>query len=411
LKKKKILLIGHPSYTLPSAIEVSAGGLVIDNTLKYTPKRYRAWTLSPYKESAIQTDPEKYRYYNSENILNRIVNKFFRSWSPVQGYEELTNPYKRYFIAILLEYYRTRPDIIVVHTTKLPWAVLIKRAFKKCKVIIYQHNSEVDIEFASELETLKVFDEHIFVSNFARQKLLAAIAHTSFGKQYKTISDTVLNGVNTDMFKPSEKQHKQSLLQKLNISEDSFVIIFCGRVTERKGTHILVDAFLDLPEEIRQKTYLLIVGSDDYNTNTSTTYIRDLQRKINDASAKEHVLFTGVLKNETAAAYYGISDLLVFPSIDLEGLPLVPLEAQACGVPVIASRIGGTAECLKEGDTGYFIDNINSDLLRNNIVDFFRKPEAERKQMSTNARKFILEEFTEKKMAERFYAIADKLLT
>src|SRR6476620_7525654 len=68
---------------------------------------------------------------------------------------------------------------------------------------------------------------------------------------------------------------------------------------------------------------------------------------------KDDVLFVG--KQANIPNYLGVADVFLLPS-ELESFGLAALEAQACEVPVIATRIGGIPEVVSEGETGYLSD-------------------------------------------------------
>ena len=134
--------------------------------------------------------------------------------------------------------------------------------------------------------------------------------------------------------------------QGLPIPQRPHVILFLGRLVEKKGVTYLLDAF----EILRQRlpdAELVIAGDGPLRT--------DLTKR---AEAIGNVRFIGAFSREQAQTLLAEARVLCLPSItaesgDAEGLPLVILEAQACGVPVVTSARGGATEGIRDAETGY----------------------------------------------------------
>ncbi len=105
------------------------------------------------------------------------------------------------------------------------------------------------------------------------------------------------------------------------------------------------------------KARLVMVGD---GPERSATYYRAEQLGI-----KDHVVFVG--KQANIADYLGIADVFLLPS-ELESFGLAALEAQACEVPVIATRIGGIPEVVSEGETGYLSDIGDTEKMSDDVI-------------------------------------------
>jgi D-inositol-3-phosphate glycosyltransferase len=88
----------------------------------------------------------------------------------------------------------------------------------------------------------------------------------------------------------------------------------------------------------------------------------------------EMVLFLGRRGQQTLPYYYSAAEVVVMPS-HYESFGMVALEAMACGTPVIASRVGGLAYLVKDGETGYFVPAQNPEALAEKLRTFFVDPE------------------------------------
>jgi len=137
-------------------------------------------------------------------------------------------------------------------------------------------------------------------------------------------------------------------------SDGELTILFVGRCYPRqKGLEYLVRAIQLLPS--RHKVRLKIVG-EDWGGVLS---LRALARAL---AVEDQVTFTGPLPRRDVIRAYGSSDIFVLPSL-FEPFGIVLLEAMASGVPVVASRIGGIAEVVQDGETGLLVPPGNSQAL------------------------------------------------
>ena len=118
-------------------------------------------------------------------------------------------------------------------------------------------------------------------------------------------------------------------LASLNI-EDKF-ILFVGTVEPRKNLITLMRAFDELLRNTDLRPQLVIAGQKGWLTD-------ELYRYVEESAVKGHVLFTGYVSDAELRALYSLCQVAVYPSV-YEGFGLPPLEAMACGAPVITSRI------------------------------------------------------------------------
>ena len=123
---------------------------------------------------------------------------------------------------------------------------------------------------------------------------------------------------------------------------------FVGTLVWHKGVHVLLDAVRRLPAD----AYELHIHGD---LETDSEYVADLRRRADGLP----VHFRGGFDQTRTAAVYSDLDVLVIPSIWLENSPLVIREAYQAGVPVIGSRIGGTADLIEDGRSGRLYDPVS----------------------------------------------------
>jgi len=166
-----------------------------------------------------------------------------------------------------------------------------------------------------------------------------------FGQGLKEKCVTIYNGIDTNTFHP-DPSARRIMRKRYDIDEKSLVLLTLGRLTHEKGHHVLVEAMGILKRTIPD-IKLLVVGE-----GSGLSQLKTISEKLGLA---ETVIFIGPVENHQTAAYYNTSDIFVFPTLTVEGLPFVLLEAMACGKPVIASEIGGNAEVISDGENGILI--------------------------------------------------------
>ena len=104
---------------------------------------------------------------------------------------------------------------------------------------------------------------------------------------------------------------------------------------------------------------------------------------------------------------YNSVDALVIPSRQ-DNLPNMGVEAQACGIPVIAFNIGGLPDIVEHKKTGYLAEPFNTEDLANGIM--FIIDQRKTKQLANNARERAIKKFSEKRISEAYLKIYEKLL-
>ncbi len=180
-----------------------------------------------------------------------------------------------------------------------------------------------------------------------------------------------------------------------NDSEIGDYVLFVGRISEEKGIKTLIDATVQA-----NSFQLKIVGSGPLLKELEEyAYSKDKHSLIEFMGQKTRAEVMGLLKK---------CKFLVIPSEWYEVTGLVIYEAYACGKPVIASRIGGIPEFVKENETGITFEMKNVDDLRSKIEYMLSNPE-EVKRMGKNAREFIAKELLPDKYYKKIIEIYEKV--
>ena len=198
----------------------------------------------------------------------------------------------------------------------------------------------------------------------------------------------VPNGLDTERFKPLEKNmllaEALGLVDEKKKEERNFVIGFVGELREKKGMATLLSGYAQLAKTIPAS--LLIVG--EVREGEDKKAFEEFQI----ANPQLHITVTGHVSHKDLPAYYSLMDVFVHPSLR-DGMPNAVLEAMACGVPVIATPVGGILDILKDGENGYYVDVHDSNGLSEKIVVMLRQVE-KAKTVRRSARETVLKQYT-----------------
>lgn len=194
----------------------------------------------------------------------------------------------------------------------------------------------------------------------------------------------ITHGIDTEIFHPplDRRAHRRSL----GLSEN--VTIGCyGRIRLQKGTDVFVDAMLEvLPQH--DGVISLVMGRAAHRDGL---FLHGLREKVARAGLQDRILFLPEAPVEEMTRWYQTLDLLVAPQ-RWEGFGLTPLEAMACGVPVIATSVGAFNELVVDGETGRLIPPGDVEQMRAAVDAALASP-ATLRQWSAEARRHVEEGF------------------
>lgn len=185
---------------------------------------------------------------------------------------------------------------------------------------------------------------------------------------------------------PTDVHTKADAREKLQLPVDSQVLLTVGRLADRKGHTLAVDAVAQLVQNY-PKLHYLVVGRGPEEEN--------IQQRIAKHKLEQHV---HVLNNvDDVHLAYAAADLFVFPSTEggqgnVEGFGLVSVEAQMHGLPVIASNTGGIPETIEKGLTGELVEPGEADEIVKAVGPLLHDA-GKLQRYSDRARKFAVAHF------------------
>lgn len=184
-------------------------------------------------------------------------------------------------------------------------------------------------------------------------------------------SVTVMHGVDTQLFHPATD--RAALRRQLGLDPNAVLIGCFGRIREQKGVDLLVRAGLRLLPD-RPQARIIFTGRI---TPDNQRFADGLMAEIRAAGLQDRILFLGELPWDQLIRHYQALDLFAAPA-RWEGFGLTPLEAMACGVPVIASHAGAFPQLIRDGETGSLVPTGQLDPLTDALADWIDNEEMRR---------------------------------
>ena len=160
-------------------------------------------------------------------------------------------------------------------------------------------------------------------------------------------------GVNHDLFASGSRPAARRELGW----DDSPVVLFVGRIQPLKGLDVALDAFERIRMDVPGARLVVVGGPSGAHGDAELERIRT---KVRDVGLQASVEFVPSRPHQEVAVYYRAADVLLVPSRS-ESFGLVAAEAQACGLPVVAARVGGLAYTVEDATSGFLVDGWDPD--------------------------------------------------
>jgi len=368
--------------------------------------RIQIKTITPHSMNALVTEemdsvlirrfkflPEKHEL-NYSSIPDEISSTKF-------GYFKVMMMSLTFFWFTFYECLKEKPDIFHAH-----WAFpagyiayILSKIFRK-KIVVTIHGGEIPLLKKFNLLRKVVINglnnSSVVIANsiYTKKELM------SLGVKERKI---IIEKVTPNFLKYSKNKKSLDEFRRKFTKPDNQIILFFGRLVERKGVEYLIRAL----NEMETKSVHLIIAGDG-----------ELFEKLRTLTKQQHleskVTFFGRATNQELASLQQISDVFVCPSIvDSRGiteyLGLVIPEAMKAGLPVIATSVGGIVDTVKNEVNGLLVEQKNPKAIANAIEKYFSNEEL-KKKMIENSKKTVLG-FSPPTIAKKYYDIYQSVLT
>lgn len=219
-----------------------------------------------------------------------------------------------------------------------------------------------------------------------------------FLRKYRDKIVVIPNGVNLSDF--DIPYSKEECRKKLGLPVDKKIVLYFSYLSPYKGPDVLVNAMSKIIKHVPDAE--LVFAGKGVMRN-------ELEMLSTSFGIEKNVRFAGFVDDDLKALYYKAADIFCLPSMmSTECYPLTILEAMACGVPIVASKIGGIPDAVKEGENGLLVQARDSELLADAII-YLLENEDVREKMGNNGRKKV-EWYSWDKIAEETEKVYEKVL-
>jgi glycosyltransferase involved in cell wall biosynthesis len=345
----------------------------------HDPKRYSVRLIKGSSGESAMTEDEsqlvKDRLADARKKGVEVINipSLLRRISPLNDLIAL--------ISIFQLLHQSKPDIVHTHTSKA--GILGRLAAWMARVPIIIHTPHGHVFYGHFPKSLSRMFLHI-------ENLLGRITHHHIaltpqeGNDYlnsgvSTPSNTsvIHSGVDVHRFNEGAKERTKKR-KELGIPPDSLVVGYVGWLIPIKGVTNLVNAMARVAEQ-HPKSLLVVVGKGDDKGEEEMR----LKEQVASLGLADRVRFLGWRSD--VDEIMGCFDVFVLPSLN-EGMGRVLVEAMAGGLPIVASRVGGIPDLVKNGQNGLLVPPKDASALEKAICDLFADKK-KRKRMGKAGKK------------------------
>ncbi|WP_414585999.1 glycosyltransferase [Scytonema sp. PCC 10023] len=203
---------------------------------------------------------------------------------------------------------------------------------------------------------------------------------------------------------------KTKARKKLGLPPDERLILQLGRLVPRKGVDTVIRAFGRLLQQYDIQARLLIVGGESEEPDPRLTpEIARLQTIATQEGVESQVTFVGRRSREMVKYYYCAADVFVTTPW-YEPFGITPLEAMACGTPVIGSDVGGIKYTVKDSETGYLVPPNEPEAIAERLAYLYKNPQVH-KRLSQNAIQRVNYLFTWEQVTNSVALLYEKVLS
>jgi len=313
----------------------------------------------------------------SKHEIHSIEDDVFVHRIPILHQRFLSAP--SFWFNLMRKYEAIRRDaggFDILHGNVVSDFSLSKRWVKEPRVVTVHHLAHLMAQHSSSLkrlldlsgeigvtptiERIVITRAHkiIAVSNFTKETIVS-----TYNKHPSAI-EVIYHGVRSEEY--NIPKHEVSKLRDLLGLRNEITFLFVGRLNDkRKNLLLLLRAFKFLLKKTTHPVKLVITGSGEQSR---------IKALVDSLGLAKNVVLTGYIKDYQLRKIFKVCDIFVSPSV-LEGFGLTLLEAMAAGKPVIATKVGGVVEVVKDPENGKLVASGDVEGLTNALMFFIENRE------------------------------------
>jgi glycosyltransferase involved in cell wall biosynthesis len=356
-------------------------------------KRLQKRQFDPLVVTSQMETPQKY-------VINGISVECYESLNT--GFK-LGIPYPIPSVTSCKTFFKAAKQTQIIHAHGHPYmsslvAAKLAKLYSK-PFVLTQHNTFIEydnffdtVERLNDLaigkETLNLADKIIAISEATKKYVL------TLGAKPKKIK-VIHNGVDLARFKQISGK-REEIRRKHGISDKAKVAITVRRLVYKNGVDTLIESANIAVKKNPNIVFLVVGKGPDQNS------VKD---RVAQLGIERNFLLAGFVSDDDLPSYYNAANFFVLPSKSGEGLPLVALEAMACGLPVIATDVGGIREVLVDG-FGRLVPANNPKALGEAVLDFSKMDFSNRNEL----RQIVEQKFSWDANVDRLVEIYEELI-
>jgi glycosyltransferase involved in cell wall biosynthesis len=285
---------------------------------------------------------------------------------------------------------RERPDVLHAHLPHAAWLARWSRLAAPVPLVVDTLHSSSTGRMGRHFgyACSRWLPDHVTAVSQA-----AAASHMAAGMVSQSRLSVIWNGIDVDRWQP-DAQGRAQARRELGVG-DEYLWLAVGRLETVKDYPSLLLAMTRTPE----KTRLLVLGAGPRESE-----LVELAERL---GLKQRVRFAGFAPN--VVRWMRAADGFVLSS-RYEGLPMVLLEAGACGVPVVATDVPGTREVVVNGETGWLAPAGDAQKLAKTMMKLMYMPPDAQHAMGERARRYVAEHFSLEAVLDRWERLYAELL-
>jgi len=196
----------------------------------------------------------------------------------------------------------------------------------------------------------------------------------------------IRSGVGVQRFRPRDRPKARGTL---GIAKTTRLVLFVGNLEPRKQVHILIQAMVEVRRRVPLAELVIVGSGESAGVLDQTGALLRLARNL-DLLAVVH--FVGCVEEQRLLDYYAAADVFALPSSS-EAQGIVALEAMACGLPVVATAVGGLLETIDDGRNGHLVPSGDAAALAEGVLALLEN-EPHRHAISAAARQTVERDFS-----------------
>ncbi len=278
-------------------------------------------------------------------------------------------------------------DVVHTHMSSANFfGVILRRILGIRNVVASAHNRYFQLHW--------MFNDRVIAVSEATRKF-----HCRYNGVAKSRIDVVHNFIDQKRFQDLDPRERNDIRNEFGFSPEHRLIGIIGDVIPRKGLIHLVRA---LPEIVHRVPNVQIVCGGKPNKK----YQMRVKAEAENLGVDDYITWLGL--RDDVARILAMLDVYALPSLE-ENLPLSILEAMACGIPVVASAVGGIPECVLDGTTGFLVPPANPKKLGESISTVLCQPQLAQSMGHASSRR-VQDQFSIGSQVEKIETIFQRMV-